>query len=71
MFAAIAISALLQFGMVTLPLTREVFDIPATFGRDWLFILVLSLVPVTVIELSKVLRQWISTKRSTKAISVA
>ena len=47
LFGAIAGSALLQFAVVTLPLTRPVFDIPGHPGGDWLYILPLALVPVT------------------------
>jgi Ca2+-transporting ATPase len=53
LFAAIAASALLQFAVVTLPFTHPVFDIPVHPGGDWLYILPLALVPVTVIELGK------------------
>jgi Ca2+-transporting ATPase len=55
LFGAIAASALLQFAVVTLPLTHRVFDIPAHPGGDWLYILPLSLVPVTVVEVAKLL----------------
>jgi hypothetical protein len=45
--------------VVTLPLTRSVFDVPAHPGGDWLHILPLALVPVTATELAKVLGRWI------------
>jgi Ca2+-transporting ATPase len=53
LFGAIAASALLQFAVVMLPFTHPVFDIPARPGGDWLYILPLALVPVTAIELGK------------------
>jgi Ca2+-transporting ATPase len=53
LFGAIAASTLLQFVVVTLPLTHPVFDIPAHPGGDWLYILPLALVPVTVVEVAK------------------
>ena len=59
LFGAIAASTLLQVAVVTLPLTRSVFDVPAHPGGDWLHILPLALVPVTVVELAKVLGRWI------------
>ena len=59
LFGAIAASTLLQVAVVTLPLTRSVFDVPAHPGGDWLHILPLALVPVTAVELAKVLGRWI------------
>ncbi len=56
LFGAIAASALLQFIVVMSPLTHPVFDIPAHPGGDWLYILPLSLVPITAIEMVKLLR---------------
>jgi Ca2+-transporting ATPase len=56
LFGAIAASALLQFAVVTLPMTRMVFDVPAHPGGDWLYILPLALAPVTAVEVAKVLR---------------
>jgi Ca2+-transporting ATPase len=55
LFGAIAASAMLQFAVVMLPLTHPVFDIPAHPGGDWLYILPLALMPVTAIELAKLL----------------
>jgi Ca2+-transporting ATPase len=55
LFGAIAASALLQLAVVTLPLAHPVFDIPAHPGGDWLYILPLSLLPVTVVEVAKLL----------------
>src|SRR5262249_5402530 len=39
LFGAIAVSALLQLTVVTLPLAHPVFDIPAHFGGNWLYVL--------------------------------
>jgi Ca2+-transporting ATPase len=53
LLAAIAVSALLQVSVVTLPYARDVFQVGSKLGGEWLWILILSLVPVTVIELAK------------------
>lgn len=56
LFAAIAASSLLQFGVAILPWARQVFDISAHPLRDWLYILPLALMPVTIVESAKLLR---------------
>ena len=53
LLAAIAVSALLQVSVVTLPYAQDVFQVGSKLGGEWLWILILSLVPVTVIELAK------------------
>lgn len=53
LFVAIAISGLLQLSIVTLPGVRPFFDVTGDPVRDWLLILLLSLTPVTLIELGK------------------
>jgi len=54
---AIILSALLQFAVVMLPFARPVFEVGTYLGWDWLVVLGLALVPVSVIEISKLLRQ--------------
>ena len=66
LFWAIAASALLQFTVVTLPLTQPVFDIPAHLGGDWLYILPLALVPVTVVEVAKMLHAGFAARRAAR-----
>ena len=68
LFAAIAASSLLQVGVVTLPLARTVFDIPAHPGSDWLYILPLALAPVTAVEMSKLFRGWIAARRPSQRV---
>lgn len=53
LFVAIAISSLLQLGIMTLPFTQTVFEVATPTIREWALILMLSIVPVTVIELQK------------------
>jgi len=53
LLAAIAVSALLQVSVVTLPYAQDVFQVGSQLGGEWLWILALSLVPVTAIELAK------------------
>ena len=56
LFGAIAVSGLLQLGVVTLPFARPVFDVTTHPLREWLLILPLALTPVTIIEVPKLLR---------------
>jgi P-type Ca2+ transporter type 2C len=53
---AILISAGLQLAVVSLPVAREVFDVHEGLADAWLQILGLSLIPVTVIEIIKMVR---------------
>lgn len=57
-FAAVAISALLQVGIIALPFARPIFEASAHTPREWLVLLALALTPVTVIELVKLSRQF-------------
>ena len=56
LFGAIAISGLLQIGVVTLPFVRPVFDLTTNPLREWRLIFPLALAPVTVIEVPKLVR---------------
>ena len=53
LLAAIAISALLQVTVVTLPAARPFFEVEADLGSGWPFVIGLALVPVSVIEIAK------------------
>jgi Ca2+-transporting ATPase len=53
LLAAIAVSTLLQVSVVTLPFAQDVFQVGGQLGGDWAWVLGLSLVPVTAIELAK------------------
>ncbi len=55
LLAALAVSALLQVAVVALPFAQGVFQAAPMRGGDWLAALGLALVPVTVIEVSKLL----------------
>jgi Ca2+-transporting ATPase len=56
LFGAVAISALLQIGVVTLPFVRPVFDLTTNPLSEWKLIFPLALAPVTIIELLKLAR---------------
>jgi Ca2+-transporting ATPase len=56
LLGAVVVSALLQLSIVTLPFARPVFEAATHFGWEWLLIVALALAPLSVIELSKVLR---------------
>ena len=62
LFAAIAMSGILQISLLWFPLTRDVFfkTVPQ-FGFDWLAIFLLALVPVSVVEIAKIIRARVGT----------
>jgi P-type Ca2+ transporter type 2C len=55
-FAAFLVSGLLQLAVLTLPFASGVFDVAAYSEMPWLLIIGLSLVPATIIELTKIFR---------------
>ena len=55
---AILLSSLLQVVIVTLPHARSVFEIEHPISGDWVLVISLALVPVTVIELAKGLQAF-------------
>jgi len=57
LLAAILVSGLLQVAVVTLPYAQPVFEVAAHPGLDWLVVLGLALVPVTVVEVAKWFRR--------------
>jgi magnesium-transporting ATPase (P-type) len=57
-FAAVAVSALLQVGIIALPFTRAIFKATSHTQLEWLVLLALALTPVTVIELVKLGRPF-------------
>jgi Ca2+-transporting ATPase len=57
LFGAVAISGLLQVSVVLVPFVRPVFETVAHPLWEWMLLFVLALTPVTVIELTKLVRQ--------------
>jgi Ca2+-transporting ATPase len=55
LFAAIAVSACVQFVVVSVPFARPVFETVALSAADWFIIAGLALIPVSVIEVAKLL----------------
>ncbi|MGE5213060.1 MAG: cation-translocating P-type ATPase [Nitrospirota bacterium] len=57
LLAAIVVSGILQLSLLWFPLTRNVFFKPAPqFGFDWLAIFLLALIPVSLVEIAKIIR---------------
>jgi Ca2+-transporting ATPase len=56
LLGAIAISALLQLSVVSMPFARPVFETVRHFGWEWLLMIGLALTPVTIIEIAKHIR---------------
>jgi Ca2+-transporting ATPase len=59
LLAAIVASVMLQVATVTVPGVRRVFGIDELPTWDWWLILVIALVPVTVIEVTKLIHAWL------------
>ena len=66
LFGAIAVSALLQFGVVTLPFMQAVFGATDRLTWEWGLILSLALTPVTIIEVAKLVRARVRQIGSTR-----
>ena len=58
LLAAIVGSALLQVATVTVPGLRHFFGVDQLPTWDWWLIMTLALIPVTVLEVSKLGRAW-------------
>jgi Ca2+-transporting ATPase len=56
LLGAILISGLLQLGVVTVPIAQRLFGTTTPPTNDWLVIAALSLAPITLIELTKLIR---------------
>jgi len=63
LLAAVAVSALLQVTVVSLPYAQGVFEVGAHLGRDWIPVLGLALVPVTAVESAKWAWRFTSSRR--------
>lgn len=55
LLGAIAISTVLLLVVVSLPFVQPVFEVGTALGPDWLVVLALALVPVTLAEAAKLL----------------
>jgi Ca2+-transporting ATPase len=58
LFGAVAVSVLLQLGIMAIPWTQTVFGVATLSSWEWLLILLLSVIPVTVIELLKIVASY-------------
>ena len=53
LIGAIAISALLQLMVITVPWFQGVFKTDVSIGHHWEIVVLLSLTPVTIVEVTK------------------
>jgi Ca2+-transporting ATPase len=68
LLGAIAVSALLQLAVVTIPFLQPLFQVtPGALAREWGAVVLLALAPVTVVEVAKLLRAGI--RRASPALS--
>jgi Ca2+-transporting ATPase len=65
LLAAIAVSGLLQVAVVTIPTAQPFFAVTAHPAFDWIEVLAVSLVPVTVVEVAKWFRRRPGGSRAT------
>ena len=63
LLGAIAVSVLLQLAVVMVPFIRPLFKAEPVLAGNWLLVAVLALIPVTVIELAKLVRAWLRASR--------
>jgi Ca2+-transporting ATPase len=57
LLGAITLSALLQLAVVTVPFLRPIFQVaPISLAWEWLLIALLALMPVTIVELTKLVQ---------------
>jgi Ca2+-transporting ATPase len=66
LLAAIVASVLLQIGTVTIPGVRHIFGVDELPMWDWWLILVLALAPVTIVEVTKLIRARLLMRSSDK-----
>lgn len=57
LFVAVVISSLLQFSIIALPSARPIFEVTSHSLEEWMLLIVLALLPVTIIEVIKLVRQ--------------
>ncbi|MFN9367934.1 MAG: cation-translocating P-type ATPase [Planctomycetia bacterium] len=67
LLVAIVLSALLQMAVVMLQVTRPVFEVPRGLSSEWLVVIGLALVPVTLIELAKTMGDVSRFRRKSRA----
>ena len=63
LFGAIAISTLLQIGVMTIPFVQPIFGTVSLPDADWGAIVGLSLAPVTIVEVIKLVRAGVGRRR--------
>ncbi len=66
LIAAVVASGLLQMTVMLLPFTKRIFFVPDLTATDWLLIGGLSFVPVTLLELFKLVRSGVARLRSSR-----
>ena len=67
LLGAIVVSGLLQLSVVTLPFARGVFETAGHFRWEWGLLAVLALIPVTVVEVAKLVRARLRRRPATRS----
>ncbi len=63
LLGAVLFGILLQVGVISIPLFAEIFKVVGLSGRDWLYVLILAILPIFLNESAKVARRLVG-KRS-------
>jgi Ca2+-transporting ATPase len=63
LLGAIVVSGLLQLFVVTLPFARPVFESAQEFTWEWVLMFLLALIPVTLIEVAKLVRNAVAQRK--------
>jgi Ca2+-transporting ATPase len=63
MSVAIVVSGTLQLGTVFLPFGRSIFQTTEVSNEQWVFIALVSLFPITVVEVAKLVRRGLARGR--------
>jgi P-type Ca2+ transporter type 2C len=58
LLGAIVVSLLAQLSVVTLPYAKGVFETATHLGWEWCLLAALSLGPITIVEMSKLVQRW-------------
>jgi Ca2+-transporting ATPase len=66
LLGAVVISGLVTAGVILLPFSRQLFPLADHAPWEWIVLGLLSLTPITVIELRKLLRQYSKAAKTTK-----
>lgn len=63
LLGAVLLSALLQIVVITIPALSNIFKVKALAGQQWLIVVALSLAPMLIVEVEKLITSKFSTSK--------